>query len=187
MQTQDAHRRLPTISLPYLPIMLHPSSLLVLARRLLAGLELVEVPAADAQVAVVLVHAVVERLDVAGARAGGLALALALVGGLVLLRKVGVLSGLGGGRSAAEEAADCVADGRTDRDTSGSELAFFRLVRLADEIAKGGDDARPSNRAPSCERFSRMCTYAAVLAIWPNNPGPWLAWGACGWGGAWCC
>jgi hypothetical protein len=90
---------------------------LVRGRRLLARLQLVQVPPADGQVALVLRHAVVEALDVASAGAGRL---LALLHLLVLLREVGVLGrGLGGRGAATEEAADGVADGGADCDTAG--------------------------------------------------------------------
>ena len=103
---------------PYYPL------LLILARGLLACLQLVQVPAADGQVAVVLRHAGVEVLDVTSAHTGGLG-CLRL---LVLLCEVGVLGrGLGGRRAAAaEEAADGVADGGSDSDTAVVALAFVR-------------------------------------------------------------
>lgn len=91
---------------------------LVIPRRLLASLQLLHVPPADIQVAVVLVHAAREVLDVHGARAGGF-LASGGVGvvcaGLSVVEVVlgggGLLGGLGLGclgAAAAEEAADCV-------------------------------------------------------------------------------
>lgn len=96
---------------------------LVLARGLLARLQLVQVPAADVEVALVLGHAVIEGLDVTSARAGRLALRHGRL--LVLLSEVGALGrGLGGcGRAAAEETANGVADGRADCDTAGGSSA----------------------------------------------------------------
>ena len=67
---------------------------LVLASRGLACLELVKVPSAYGQAALVVVHALAELIDVVCACTGG----LHLCGVLVLLCEVGVLgSGLGGG------------------------------------------------------------------------------------------
>jgi hypothetical protein len=98
---------------------------LVRGGRLLARLQLVQVPPADGQVALVLCHAVVEALDVASAGAGRL---LALLHLLVLLREVGVLGrSLGGCGATAEEAAKGVADGGADCDTAGGLLASASL------------------------------------------------------------
>lgn len=93
-----------------------PPQALVLSCSLLAGLELLHVPAADGQVALVLVHAVGEALDVRGAGAaclgGGGLRVQAIVHGLPGLR-VGIGRQLfdGGSRgSAAEETTDGMAD-----------------------------------------------------------------------------
>lgn len=88
----------------------HPRPSLVLAGGSLAGLELLEVPVADLHVAAVLVEALCEVL-------GGTGAVVVLL--LVLLGRGLGLDGSGGfGGAAAEEAADCVADGRADGDTS---------------------------------------------------------------------
>ena len=103
---------------------LQPSHLrLVLAGGSLARLELVKVPAADGQVALVLVHAAPEVADVLCAHAGSLV--LGVHGGLAVLglgeRLIGRRSCAG---SAAEPAADGVADGGTDSDTAGCYVSF---------------------------------------------------------------
>lgn len=77
----------------------------------LAGLELLEVPVADLHVAAVVVHALGEALDGAGAVVVLLQLLLWLLLGLELL-------GRGLRRAAAEETANGVADGRADSDTT---------------------------------------------------------------------
>lgn len=88
----------------------------VLASGGLAGLELLEVPAADLHVARVVVHALGEVLR--GARA--VVAPLALVRVLLVRLRVDLLrSGLGRrGGAAAEETADGVADGGAYRDTA---------------------------------------------------------------------
>ena len=55
-----------------LPPLISSSTLLVLTSRLLACLQLIQVPPANGQVAIILRHAVVEVLDVTCAYAGGL-------------------------------------------------------------------------------------------------------------------
>jgi hypothetical protein len=96
----------------------YSSSPLVLAGSSLARLELVKVPAADGEVALVLVHAAPEVGDVLSANAGGLV--LGVHHGLAVLvlgqRLVGRRSGCAG--AAAEPTANGVADGRTDCDTA---------------------------------------------------------------------
>lgn len=74
----------------------------------LAGLELLEVPAADLHVARVVVHALGKGLGGAGAVVAPFAVGLLGLGGL---DGRGLL---GRRRAAAEEAADGVANGRTD-------------------------------------------------------------------------
>lgn len=73
-----------------------PSHPLILAGSSLAGLELVEIPSANVQAALVLVHALPEVTDL-GLASATLAV---VVGGLVLLGKIGgcglLLSGLRG-------------------------------------------------------------------------------------------
>ena len=90
---------------------------LVLAGSGLARLELVKVPAADGQVAMVLVHAAPEVADVLCAHAGSLV--LGVHGGLAVLglgeRLVSRRSCAG---SSAEPAADGVADRGTDSNTA---------------------------------------------------------------------
>lgn len=79
------------------------ASRLVLAGSGLAGLQLLQVPPADLHVSAVVVHALGE----AGRRGGAVVAPLALL----LRLDVGLLGLLdGGGRAAAEEAADGVAD-----------------------------------------------------------------------------
>lgn len=89
-------------------LLLHQNYSLVLTSRRLACLELVKVPSTDSQAALVLVHALAEALDVvcAGTRLCHLS------GCLVLCGEVGILGrGVGrGGRTTAEETANCVAD-----------------------------------------------------------------------------
>lgn len=83
----------------------------------MAGLELFEVPATDCHVALVLVHAVGEALDVGGARTGSFG-GRGLVVQSVVHRISGLCIGIGGllllldrGRgTAAEESADGVAN-----------------------------------------------------------------------------
>ena len=90
-----------------------PGPALVLARRGLADLELLEVPAADLHVAALLVHALGELLRSALAVVAPRAVVLLA---LLALRLHGALLGLGGrGRAAAEETADGVPDGRAHR------------------------------------------------------------------------
>ena len=89
-----------------------PNSLsihLVLRRSLLACLQLVQIPSANRQAALVLIHAFAEVVDVSRACTA----LCRCVDLLVLLRKVGVLGRVFGGRgrgAAAEPAAYCVAD-----------------------------------------------------------------------------
>jgi len=96
----------------------YSSSPLVLAGSSLARLELVKVPAADGEVALVLVHAAPEVGDVLCAHARGLV--LRVHGGLAVLvlgeRLVDRRSGCAG--AAAEPTTNGVADGRTDCDTA---------------------------------------------------------------------
>lgn len=90
---------------------------LVLSSSLLAGLELFEVPATDGHVALVLVHAVGEALNVGGARTGSFGGRTLAVQSIVH-RISGLCVGIGGllllldrGRGAAsEESADGVAN-----------------------------------------------------------------------------
>lgn len=79
----------------------------------LAGLELLEVPVADLHVALVVVHALGKGLRGAGA----VVVVVLLLGGSLGLDLLG--SGLRG--AAAEEAANGVADGGTDSDTTINE------------------------------------------------------------------
>lgn len=111
------------------PHLHYPPSTLVLSRGRLARLELVQVPSADGQAALVLVHALAEVIDVSRTRARRL---LHLCRGLVLLGEVGVLGrGFGGrGRAAAEPAADGVADGGADCDTAARALVGGSWCRV---------------------------------------------------------
>lgn len=99
---------------------LHSISLyytLVLTSRSLASLQLIQVPPADCQATLVLVHALAERVDVLSARPG---LRLRRSVDLVLLLELGALGRRLGRRAAAttEPAADGMADGRSDCDTA---------------------------------------------------------------------
>lgn len=92
------------------------SSVLILTSGLLARLELVQIPAADVQASLILIHALPEVADLSLARAVG---ALGVVGSLllVLLGEVGRLSLLGGGlggRATREEPANGMANGGAD-------------------------------------------------------------------------
>jgi hypothetical protein len=104
----------------------HSALPLVLAGCGLACLELVQVPAADGQAALVLVHALAEVVDVARTCAGRLHLCRVLV----LLCEFGVLGrGVGGGGgAAAEPAADCVADRGSDGDTAEMGLVYVGVA-----------------------------------------------------------
>ena len=99
-------------------------SLLVVRSSLLASLELVQVPAADRQATLVLIHALAEVVDVGRANAAALLRRVVL---LVLLGEVGALGRLLGGGSgraaAAEKTADGVADGGADGNTAVAMLA----------------------------------------------------------------
>jgi len=88
---------------------------LVLARRLLACFQLIQVPSADSQAALILIHALAERADLALARARRHVCSIAIG----LLSRCGLLCWRfsGGGGPAAEEASHGVADGRSDGDT----------------------------------------------------------------------
>ena len=100
----------------------HSSLLLISSSSLLTRLQLVEIVSANRHVALVLVHALREALDVLRTRSLRLALALRLavveavvhglsvgVGGLLVLLLLG-----GRGRAPAEEAAEGVANGGSD-------------------------------------------------------------------------
>ncbi len=112
--------------------------------------QLIQIPPADGHVAALLVHALGELLRCA----------LAVVAPALLLSCLAVVLGRdavvgrGGGRAAAEEAADGVADGGADGNTAIVPLAL------------------------AAEGKQRRDTYAAVLAICPNRPGPADCWGA---------
>lgn len=82
---------------------------LILTRRTLARLELIQVPAADRQVALVVVHAAFKALHFVGAD-GSLLHVCVCVALLLLLFEGCGLGFCWGGGAAAEEAADCVAD-----------------------------------------------------------------------------
>ncbi|ROW10310.1 hypothetical protein VMCG_02123 [Cytospora schulzeri] len=92
------------------------NSRLVLAGSRLAGLELLEVPAADAHVALVLVHAAGEALGGVGAVGAPLVVLLGGLGG-----------GLGGGGLGAGGAAEHAADGVADRGAYGDTTVAGRV------------------------------------------------------------
>jgi hypothetical protein len=91
---------------------------LVLARSLLARLQLIQVPPTNRQAPLVIIHALAKLIHIVRARTALLARHVDLA---VLLGEVGVLRRVGGGfgrGAAAEPAADCVADRGTDCDTA---------------------------------------------------------------------
>lgn len=90
-----------------------PYTSLVVLRRSLAGLELLEVPVADLHVTIVVIHALREVLGSALA----VVRSVPVVRGLVVLRDGGgvrLRGGSGFRGAAAEPATDSVADGGTD-------------------------------------------------------------------------
>lgn len=102
---------------------------------MLTTYQLVQVPTADADVALVLIHALAEVADVV--RAGGV-LVLLLVGTALpqtVVHGLGVggslLLGLSGGTgtTAAEKTANGVADGGADCNTAGRKLALGSRVK----------------------------------------------------------
>lgn len=117
----------------------------------LASLELLKVPVADLHVATLLIHAPSEVLRRASAVIR-LVLVVVVVG-LVVLLLDGSSSGCLGRcrRATAEHAANGMADGGAYCDTAGQRISFWFERWERDEAE----------------------TYAAVLAIWPNRPGPW--------------
>ena len=93
---------------------------LVLACGSLAGLELIEVPSANVQAALVLVHASAEVVDVVGA--GTLGCGLRVVGLALLQLLLALYRGSRRSRgAAAEETTDCVSDGRADGNAAKDE------------------------------------------------------------------
>jgi hypothetical protein len=147
------------------------SRILILASSLLAGLELVQVPATDIQASLVLVHALPEVTNLGLACAIG---ALSVVGSLllVLLSEVGRLSLLGsgfGGRATGEETANGVANGGAD---------CYTTAQIVSLLLRQYGDANML-QSFTYARFWRIGvtiggTYAAVEAICPKRPGPWL-------------
>ena len=137
---------------------------LVLAGSGLAGLELLEVPAADVHVALVLVHALGEGLGGAGAVIAPGAVVLGGGGGS---RGDSLGAGVGnrGGATAGEEAADGVADGGADSYTT-------TVCERKHSVSAGDENELYISGIARVERRERG-TYAAVLAIWPKRPGPW--------------
>lgn len=110
-----------------IPSQLHPNTQLlflsffhlVLASRSLASLQLIQIPAADGQVALVLVHAGAEVADVLRADRRRLVLRVHRHGAVVRLSH-GLVGRRGGrARAAAEPAAHGVADRGADCDTAG--------------------------------------------------------------------
>ena len=158
---------------------------LVLTSRRLAGLELVQVPATDSQTTLVLVHALAEALDIVCARTRLRHLSRRRVSGLVLGGEFSVFRrGFGGGRgTASKPAADCVANGGSYCDTAvqsalvksycivcGPKFLFAMFLRMTTSWQRGGATWVRNGRMECCLGGS---TYAAVLAICPNRPGPW--------------
>lgn len=96
---------------------------LVLGSSSLASLELVKVPAADGETALVLVHALAEVGDVGLTGARGLVRGVGVRVLRLDLLRLGLCRGRGRG-AAAEEATDGVADGRTYCDTAGRDVSI---------------------------------------------------------------
>ena len=147
-------------------------------RRLLARLQLLQIVPTSRHVASGLVKALRElrRIRCTGPAGRLLAVAARLavvkacihglgvrIGGVLLVGLVVVGLCWGGGfgrrrRSAAEEPADCMADGGAHCYATGGLLVFGLAER---------------------RWMQGVRTYAAVDAIWPNKPGDWVA-GAAG-------
>ena len=140
---------------------------LVLTARLLTSLQLIQIPPTHGQIALVLVHAVSETRHLALAHLRRL---VGLVLRVLAVARLGEgLVGGGGGllAAAAEPAADSVADGGAycDAAVSHQTVSSYSFARPA-PMAFLFDDTSISG--------IRSITYAAVLAICPNKPGPWL-------------
>jgi hypothetical protein len=105
---------------------------LVLRSSRLASLQLIQIPTADSQATLVIVHALAEAVHIIRASAASLAHGSLLV----LLLEVGVLRGLLGRRrgTAAEKAADCVADGGAYCDTAVKYVSTYLHVVIYFEI-----------------------------------------------------
>lgn len=136
-----------------------PDSHLVLPCCSLACLQLIQVPPANAHIAVLFIHALPEALDVVLACGGRLLLGVGVLtvivgSGCLLLLLLG--RSLGG--ATAEEAADGVTDGGAYRDTT----VRYGISECSRKVASYK------------ERGGGLKTYAAVLAIWPKSPDPWL-------------
>lgn len=123
---------------------------LVLTSSLLASLELFEVPAANGHVALVLVHAVGETLDVRGAWTGGFSgRALGVQG--VVHGVTGACIGVGGllllfngsGRGAAtEKATDGMAEGGADSDATTSNAVSITPLPFAHFVCGSAENLR---------------------------------------------
>lgn len=92
-----------------------------MAGRTLTGLELIQIPATDGEIATILVHAIPEAGDLLAAHSGSLV--RGRLDGFSLL----LLDGSRG--TAGEEAADGVADGRSDCHATGAMLALVVTSR----------------------------------------------------------
>jgi hypothetical protein len=126
-----------------------------------ATYQLLQIPAADLHVALILIQALSELLRI---RLTASRTPAVLLGLISLRRNSIILRCLLGGSSgtATEESADCVADRRAYCNTTKS----FRQFPISESS------------------YYRWSTYAAVLAICPKRPGPC----DCCWvGGACCC
>jgi hypothetical protein len=149
--------------------------ILVLPSRLLARLELIHVPPADAKAALVLIHAPAEAGHVLGARPG-----LCLLAGgvdLVRLLELSARGGRLGGRAAAagEPAADRVADGGADCDSTVMVLVFCLFDGgLEGRVRSGRCHLPEQSRALGTRsgggsgrgrRRARRCGRGAVLAL----------------------
>lgn len=145
---------------------------LVLASRRLARLKLVQVPSADGQAALVLIHASSKVVDVGLADLGGLVTA---VHGVLAVLCLGDRLGRSSlccrsGRATAEPAAYCVADGRADRDTTESmvsmEIGRIRtMVALTLQCWPSGRRAQSHRRSAGQVRLVAEELAAAGLAV----------------------
>ena len=126
---------------------------LILPSRRLTSLQLIQIPPTNGQISLILIHALAE---VANLHLAHLRRRIVRVNGVlvVVLLSDGLLRGRGGFAAAttAEETADGMADGGADCDATATQLLVRSRVRV---------------------RSVKAMTYAAVLAIWPNNPGLW--------------
>jgi hypothetical protein len=114
---------IPSLLTPYSTHLYIPSHLisnLILPSRSLTSLQLIKIPPTNRQIALILIHTLAEIIHIRRADLRGLVILVHGVGAVVLLGD-GLVDGCGFdllGRAAAEEAADCVADGGSDCDAA---------------------------------------------------------------------